>query len=220
MAKLTPQQVVDLWRQYTTDIPWQYALGSAQHESDLEPGPGADTSGDQPKLSDSTSYGLYQMSTFEQGLAVVIGDIHDPDVNTKIFYLTMSKKLGAIRAAAGFDDHGSDVWAYLGMAHNMGLGSALKTIAQHGLDWQAYKDRNPDLPFVSKGYGDDCISGGKYADQVSISDTVTDADGNTIAAGSENANTAWIVKLVLIAGGGYILWNLANGREPLAGIGV
>jgi hypothetical protein len=52
-----------------------------------------------------------------------------------------------------------DVWAYLALAHNQGLGAALKTIRTYGLDWDAYKKRNPTMTGIIE-YGDDCISGG------------------------------------------------------------
>jgi hypothetical protein len=210
MAQLSPSEVVTLWKKYSTDIPARFALGSAYHESHYNPG--ENDIGDQPNQADSTSYGLYQLNRTEQAAALVFGDLNDADTNTKVFAAVQATRLAAIRAASGGDDHGDDVWAYLGMSHNMGLGSTLKTIAQHGLDWQAYKDRNPDLKFVTGGYGDDCISGGP--------DWSNDFDSINSPSGGAGAGTDLILKYLLLAGAAFLLWNIANGREPLAGIGV
>lgn len=63
------------------------------------------------------------------------------------------------------DGHGT-VWvggtmrAYLAIAHNHGTGYARITIAQHGMDWAAYKTRNPTDNIVSHKYGEDCVTGG------------------------------------------------------------
>jgi hypothetical protein len=53
----------------------------------------------------------------------------------------------------------SDTWAFLAIAHNEGLGAAEKTIMAHGLNWSAWKKRNPRLAAMA-AYGDDCITGG------------------------------------------------------------
>ncbi len=53
-----------------------------------------------------------------------------------------------------------DMRAYLAMAHNKGCGFARTTIARYGMNWLAYKGRNPLDPLVAHGYGDDCLTGG------------------------------------------------------------
>ncbi len=52
--------------------------------------------------------------------------------------------------------------AYLAICHNKGAGYVRKTVAAYGLNWPAYKQRNPQDNIVSHGYGEDCISGGPY----------------------------------------------------------
>ncbi len=65
------------------------------------------------------------------------------------------------------DPHGI-VWkdgglrAYLSIAHNHGNGYAAKTIARYGMNWAAYKSRNPTDNIVAHGYGEDCVTGGAY----------------------------------------------------------
>lgn len=63
------------------------------------------------------------------------------------------------------DPHGV-VWpggtmrAYLAIAHNHGTGYARSTIARYGMNWAAYKTRNPTDRIVSNNYGEDCVTGG------------------------------------------------------------
>ena len=61
----------------------------------------------------------------------------------------------------------SSLWAYLALAHNQGLAAALKTIAKYGVDWPAYKARNPQLADMGR-YGDDCITGGSKWDVINF----------------------------------------------------
>ncbi len=214
---LTPRQIVDLWREYSTDIPAKFALGSAWHETQYNAGE-TDT-GDQGDGSDSI--GLYQLSLYEQGVAVVIGSLIDPEINTQVFATIQGTRLSTIEAAAlvkGGWATDTDKWAFLGMAHNMGLGAATKTILTYGGDWNAYKARNPNLPFVAKGYGDDCISGGPdWTD-----DLAGDGNGNALTdpSGGPGAGTVQLFKLAGIALGIYVLYNLSRNRPALAGLGV
>lgn len=57
---------------------------------------------------------------------------------------------------------GGTVRAYLAIAHNHGNGYAQKTIATYGLDWGAFKRRNPTDNIVAHRYGEDCVTGGPY----------------------------------------------------------
>jgi len=68
-----------------------------------------------------------------------------------------------------------DVWAYLSIAHNQGLGACKKTIRKYGLDWTAYKLRNSGTPFWKDvaEYGDDCISGGAKMNPKYLADPKT-----------------------------------------------
>ncbi len=60
------------------------------------------------------------------------------------------------------DFPGGTMRAYLAIAHNHGLGYARITIAKYGMDWSAYKTRNPQDLIVAHGYGEDCVTGGPY----------------------------------------------------------
>lgn len=55
---------------------------------------------------------------------------------------------------------GGTMRAYLAIAHNHGVGFTRKTLAANGMDWDAYKRRNPQDKIVSHRYGEDCITGG------------------------------------------------------------
>lgn len=57
---------------------------------------------------------------------------------------------------------GGAMRAYLAIAHNHGNGYAQKTIVTYGLDWPAFKQRNPTDNIVAHGYGEDCVTGGSY----------------------------------------------------------
>lgn len=57
---------------------------------------------------------------------------------------------------------GGAMRAYLAIAHNHGNGYAQKTIVTYGLDWPAFKQRNPADNIVAHGYGEDCATGGPY----------------------------------------------------------
>lgn len=58
--------------------------------------------------------------------------------------------------------HGGTMRAYLAVAHNHGMGYARQTIATYGLNWAAYKTRNPTDNIVSHSYGEDCVTGGAH----------------------------------------------------------
>lgn len=57
---------------------------------------------------------------------------------------------------------GGTMRAYLAIAHNHGIGYSRATIAKYGMDWSAYKKRNPTDNIVSHHYGEDCITGGPH----------------------------------------------------------
>lgn len=78
--------------------------------------------------------------------AKLTGSMPDPDYTTANGTLW---KGGAMRA-------------YLAISHNHGNGYAQKTIASYGLDWPAFKQRNPTDNIVAHGYGEDCATGGAY----------------------------------------------------------
>lgn len=78
--------------------------------------------------------------------AKLTGDMPDPDYT----------------APDGTVWKGGTVRAYLAIAHNHGNGYAQKTIVSYGLDWPAFKRRNPTDNIVAHGYGEDCATGGPY----------------------------------------------------------
>lgn len=93
----------------------------------------------------------------------------------------LSQIIAAAAMAAGrgksnaFDcEEGGELWtngglrAYLAIAHNHGVGYVRATIANYGLDWGRYKQRNPTDHIVDHGYGTDCVTGGTWFKKVRI----------------------------------------------------
>ena len=162
--RLSPAELLRLWVKYTARIPTRFALGTAQHESNLCPS--SVTKGDQK--DGSSSDGLYQLSFSPNAEGTLralypLANLLDAEDNTKLFVAVCERRLDDILKWSGrtLENATPDVWAYLGMAHNMGPGATKKTIEQYGLNWAAYKARNPALAFVAKAYGDDVITGGR-----------------------------------------------------------
>jgi hypothetical protein len=166
------QDVVDVWFQFAdpdVPIPAQYALGTAQHESSFT------LNEVDQEDSGYVSKGIYQLSDEEAtSIGMPHADLLDLHETTAVMQKISVKRVMAIAKAAKFTSLAllpPDMWAYLFIAHNQGLAAALKSIALHGLNWEAYKARNiraadnPDkLKFWTKvaSYGDDVISGGLY----------------------------------------------------------
>jgi hypothetical protein len=158
--------VVAAWRRHSTLVPASYALGTAQHETDFT------LNERDVEESGYVSLGLYQVGAEEMaqvGMPLATHDPFDLEIITLVMVDLAEVRLRRIADAAWrggwatlVSNPGSvnpDVWAYLALAHNQGLGACLKTIAAHGLDWAAYKARNPQLEDMA-AYGDDCVSGG------------------------------------------------------------
>lgn len=174
------------WLRVEGVIPPQFAVGTMRHETnyvvnerDVEP-------------NGHTTAGVFQLDLptlvpFVLGDAVAAGmpekNVYDLDDACAIFAARCRYYLARIFAAAAdynsangiapFDESNppADVWAYVAIAHNQGLGSAssgkgaLGSIAQYGLDWSAYKQRNAGAVNIATDrgsgvYGDDVISGG------------------------------------------------------------
>ena len=149
-------EIVAAWRRHTGRIPAQFALGTAQHESNFTLNE-VDT-----EESGFVSKGIFQLSDEEAAEA------GRPKANllaledaTEVFSVLCERRLQRLIEAADLNEDNlpADVWAYLALAHNQGLAAAHKTIRAHGLDWAAYKRRNPQLAGMGR-YGDDVISGG------------------------------------------------------------
>jgi hypothetical protein len=178
--------VAAAWLQASTVIPPQFAVGTAKHETsytlnerDTEPS-GKQTGGIFQLTLGGTSQDLLGDAAL-QGFPEA--DVYTLAGSCKVFAAKQERQLAKIQAAVDsynaangiaaidWSSPPTDVWAYLGYAHNVGIGSAssgkgcLATIARYGLNWEAFKQRNAGkVNFATDRdggvYGDDCISGG------------------------------------------------------------
>lgn len=107
-----------------------------------------------------TSVGAYQLSADEaQRYGYKLVDMLDLTKATECMIMVAEHNRHVLREYAGITgDDPPDMRAYLALGHNQGLGAARKTITAHGMDWDAYRERNPGAAILK--YGDDCISGG------------------------------------------------------------
>lgn len=152
----TPKEVIRIAGLLPTSLSMRFLVGSAQHESNFAINE-VDT-----EVSGFQTFGIFQLSKDEaKEMGSPNADLLDLYTSTRIFCRLMEKRLTSITKASNLTSK-EDYWAYLAIAHNQGLGACLKTIKNHGLDWEAYKKRNPKIRIVSSGYGDDCITGGSY----------------------------------------------------------
>lgn len=155
-VRTSPAEVVAAWLRYTQRIPAEFALGTAQHESNFTLNE-VDT-----EESGFTSKGVFQLSEEEANdVDFPEADLLDLEDATKVFCLLCERRLQRIIQVANLhaENLPADVWAYLALAHNQGLDAALKSIERYGLNWTAYKQRNPQFKGMA-AYGDDVISGG------------------------------------------------------------
>lgn len=144
---------------FSSKISPQFYAGSAQHETNFA------LNEVDIEVSGYVSIGLFQLSVDEaKGVGMAGANLCDFMTSMEVFTKVMEPKLDTIRQAlisiGAKPSKPQDIWPYLAISHNQGLQAALQTIAIHGLDWTAYKARNPTLGIVSSGYGDDCVSGG------------------------------------------------------------
>jgi len=155
MASISKDYLSQLIRQAGGSvIPDAYYIGTAKHESDFDPNNVTNEG------NGTQSIGLYQVNVSEQLEAGVPGDLKDPFVNTLVFIYLAERNRNQIRQAGGIAPGSPDPWdmgPYLGIAHNQGLAAVLQTVRQYGINWPAYKTRNPDIAIVASGYGDDVI---------------------------------------------------------------
>lgn len=155
----TPSAVAHAWRARTAKIPAQYAVATAQHESDFTVNE-VDT-----EPSGFVSKGIFQLSDeelHEAGLANPGGDLLTLEGAVDVLATIAGRRLDRILAAAKLDAPTPDVWFYLALAHNEGMGACLKTIAAHGLDAAAWTERNKGRESLAQAakYFNDCITGG------------------------------------------------------------
>lgn len=166
-------------------IPPQFFVATADHETgfcqnevDTEPG-------------GFVSKGLFQVSDDEAAEVGHAGaDLLDWVISTRVFARLQEGRLR--RILEHVQERLPDVWAYLGLAHNEGLGTwdaggrgALGTLFRFGMDWERYKARNFGAAQVRlsrassaeerssathevervrriSAYGDDMINGGDH----------------------------------------------------------
>lgn len=154
--RVAPADIVAAWRRHAKRVPAKYALGTAQHESSFTLNE-VDT-----EESGDVSKGVYQLSEGEAADAEFPeADLLGLEEATTVFCILCERRLDSIIKAARLEEKNlpMDVWAYLALAHNQGLHAAVKSIQMYGLNWPAYKQRNPQLAGMGR-YGDDVISGG------------------------------------------------------------
>jgi hypothetical protein len=188
------RQIAQAWLACTRTIPPQFAVGTALHESsytlnelDVEPN-GHRTGGifqldvatvNPLNKGDAARVGMFEKSVYVLDdacaiFAALCEVYHLPRIYDAVDAYNAANGLAPINR----DNPPPDVWAYLAIAHNQGLGpgdtgtkGALGTILNHGLDWAAYKARNANETAGwarigqprSDGavYGDDVITGGR-----------------------------------------------------------
>lgn len=153
---VTPEEIIFEAIKIGTKLRHQYLVGTAKHETNY-----AVNECDEEENGFRT-YGVYQVSRQE------CREVGEPDVDllnlansTRVFCALMEKRLERIIKEINLDPNNLplDVWFYLAMIHNMGLGATLKTIKRYGLDAKAWTERNPKLAKNSRYYNN-CISGG------------------------------------------------------------
>lgn len=188
---LAPSDVLGIWRGLSSDIPGRFIIGTVEHESDFIVN--ERTPGDQ---GDGTpSDGLTQASRAEAIKAgKPLADLFDAAENLTVYAITQHRNLSELHDLIAGKPLGSpsDIWAWLSMAWNQGMGSASTgkgvrgSIAKHGPDYSGpggYRERNKSLQHPGFNgpaiiaYCDAVISGGKYW-QPSW-DTLPPADGST-----------------------------------------
>ena len=149
--------IVSVWRSYSVQIPAQYALGTAQHETNWTLNE-VDT-----EDSGFVSMGIFQLSDEERKqVGLPAANLLALEDACKVLALVAAQRLTLLLQESAITDppYPSDIWAYLAVAHNEGTQAALKTIRRHGLDWMQWKRRNFQQLGNMCNYGDDCISGG------------------------------------------------------------
>lgn len=136
-------------------VPSSYFVGTGKHETAFAVNE-VDT-----EVSGFRSYGIFQVSDEE----LAASSYSDADVCNAYALPSaceMFVQLAETRAhrLAGYvnklvSNAPRDLWAYLALYHNQGWGAVQKTLDAYGMDWGAYKARNPGASINS--YGDDCM---------------------------------------------------------------
>lgn len=178
--KVTGQQVLDAvtaaqQASGLTSIDPKYFVGTCFHES------GCTNEWDTEIASPSCPPGFVSVGAFQIGqeeaehYGFQLADMLDLSKSAACMVKLAEFNRGRIRQAAkiqnsdpdpDYTDSSGKVWAggtvraYLAICHNHGVGYVTTTIQRYGLNWDAYKSRNPTDNIVSHSYGVDCITGG------------------------------------------------------------
>lgn len=156
----------------------RYFVGTCFHEA------GCSNEWDTEKATASCPPGFVSVGAYQIGeeeahrFGFQLADMLDFDKSSQCMVRLAEANLAQLRsyiAATPGKPHNEDytdpsgkLWpqggvrAYLAIGHNHGMGYVKATIANYGLDWAAYKTRNPQDNIVSHGYGEDCVTGGPY----------------------------------------------------------
>jgi hypothetical protein len=173
-VKVSPEEVVAALRRAGSDpaaggVADKYYLCTAQRESGFE------TSAEVVEGNGTVSRGLYQIR----------GGSLDLDENTRQMVILTESNRASIMQAAGARREPWDMGAYLSIAHNQGLGAALETIAEYGMDFLAYAERNAEISkpgfdgarIVERGWA--C----NYGSPAGLGTLIVGAAGLALAAG-------------------------------------
>lgn len=178
--------VARAWYAVERDIPVAAAIAFAGHES------GFVTNIYTVESNGHTTGGVFEIDLpslypyFNKGDAVVVGmpdkanswyDLDDCCLifaarlrGYKVRIIAAANSYNAANGLAPVDETqlGVDFYAYLGIAHNLGIGTAISSIRTYGMNWAAFKARpeNASLNIVQDrangNYGDDISTGGKW----------------------------------------------------------
>ncbi len=178
--------VVEAWLRVTSTIPAYVAVGMAERESSF-------TLNEEDTEEDGyVSTGIFQLggdtrrSALARGLvSAAVADFCNLDDSCKVLACVLEGNLATIiktaidASARGlgkspYDASGTlipDVWAYLAVSHNIGMGSAsnsnpggkgiLPGLVAFGLDWpRAFVAAHPSMADRQVNYGNTAMSGG------------------------------------------------------------
>lgn len=158
-----PDDVVQAVRSIGTVISESYFLGTAKHETNWCLNE-RDTEPPKPDGTRVVTWGLYQIEQEEaRDVGLRDANLLELEGATRVMIRLAEWRRALIRSHVRLTDHDPDpiaLEAYLAIAHNMGIGTALTSIRIHGLDWggpDGFRARNPSMEFVQSGYGDDVL---------------------------------------------------------------
>jgi hypothetical protein len=173
VTRASPADLQAALQRAGTSIPFPFYAGTADHEADF--------CIDCPCSDGGISCGIFQVNQSEQAESGCAGSLFDLDTNTCVYVYLAERNRTAIRAAAGIPDGAPDPWdmgAYLAIAHNCGLQTALTSLANFPtgdptyLGWREYQGRNYSNPSLRCGCNGDGTGICAYGDDV-LYDPVT-----------------------------------------------